>query len=79
MISFNHFTVKENEHEGLNRSNEKYFKNNFLVTDIIQSRQSELFSTVYVSLARWLAGYEILAFEKPYLHYHKISTDLHRG
>ena len=30
---------------------------------------------VFVSLARWLAGYEILAFEKPCLHYHKISTE----
>ena len=26
-------------------------------------------------MARWLTGYEILAFEKPCLHYHKISTE----
>ena len=30
---------------------------------------------VFVSLARCLAGYEILAFEKPCLHYHIISTE----
>ena len=27
------------------------------------------------SLSRWVAGYEILAFEKPCLHDQKLSTD----
>ena len=29
----------------------------------------------YPYVSPWLAGYEILAFEKPCLHYHKISTE----
>ena len=34
---------------------------------------------VFVSLADWLTGYEILAFEKPCLHYQKISTESRFG
>ena len=40
------------------------------VLQIIQSHKSELFG-----IHLCLAGYEILAFEKPCLHYQKISTE----
>ena len=39
----------------------------------INSISPEASCLVYVSVS--LAGYEILAFEKPCLHYHKISTE----
>ena len=41
---------------------------------LLNFARSELFS-LPIRLAGWLAGYEILAFEKPCLHYHKISTE----
>ena len=42
-------------------------------TSFIQSRQKRV--VWYPFSSPWLAGYEILAFEKPCLHYHKISTE----
>ena len=50
----------------------------FLWFFLFNLARSELFSIRFRlpgSLARWLAGYEIFAFEKPCLHDHKISTE----
>ena len=56
-------------------------KNNLspkIIQDLFNLARSELFGIRFRlpgSLSRWVAGYEILAFEKPCLHYHKISTE----
>ena len=50
----------------------------FYVQSLFNLARSELFGIRFRlpgSLSRWVAGYEILAFEKPCLHYHKISTE----
>ena len=41
----------------------------FSFIQLIQSRQSELFSSAFVSLSCSLEDYEMLAFDKSRLHY----------
>ena len=47
----------------------------YVLLNISISPEASCLVYVFVSLSRWLTGYEILAFEKPSLHYHKISTE----